>query len=299
MPVRGAQLRDDLVRVVPQVVLEHLDDRPARRAKGGDALRVAELVQEAPVEPTALHLDDDLFVAIDEVDPPDPVVLVPDVHLPHESPMPGAVRDLLESGLEVRRGGYVARRSRIQKSAHERGAGPAAPGQSFQGAVHQDDRREPAGQRVLERPLDLLWPRKRRGELEQRQRGTDRRDPAQRHDVVGEEQTRLVDDPEMVVVPPPDPIADDVEGPERETRHLPHRCRRLERQGGSLVVEVEDREHRVLVSRSRRARELENVAGAPMPTSDIGQVPYGGRAQTESGDLLPVGKPVLPGCERE
>lgn len=74
-------LADDDVGLMPDLDIGHLDHLEAGAREPVDALRVELLIDEAAVEPLALHLEDEGSVDGSEVDTTDPTILVTDVDL--------------------------------------------------------------------------------------------------------------------------------------------------------------------------------------------------------------------------
>src|SRR6478735_271348 len=106
----GADLGDDRGLPVPDLVVGDLDDDPARSSQTLEADPVTLAIEEPAVEECALHLDDHAKATVDEVDPPDPAVVVTDVDLTLERRLSRPLDDLLEPSLEVAVGRPIARR---------------------------------------------------------------------------------------------------------------------------------------------------------------------------------------------
>ena len=108
-------LADDDVGLMPDLDVGHLDHLEAGAREPVDALRVELLIDEAAVEPLALHLEDEGSVDGSEVDTTDPTVLVTDVDLTPQPGEPGLLQQLrdprLEPGCRPGRGPPLARRA--------------------------------------------------------------------------------------------------------------------------------------------------------------------------------------------
>ena len=242
----------NLRTVVPDVVFSCFVNEPTGRSQLLDAFAVAALIGKRGVEPVALHFDDGPQGTVDEVDPPDPVVLVADVDLANEVAEAHTPSNRLESALEATSGSDVSERPIREQRTHRSYAGPALARQLFEHGGESRDRREPRGQRVVERSLRSSRSEDRR-EIEDRSRRTGGRDAVEDQHVLRSEESRLVNHTDVRrAAAAPFSMAHDVDGSQREAGKPPSR-------GGRVMI---DHGFRAEIQRGERDPLLGRVGNA-------------------------------------
>jgi hypothetical protein len=181
-------------------------------------------------------------LAVDEVDATYPVVLAAHVNLTHEPAKARAACDVLEAGLAVRRARHVVEPASVEKRSHQPDARSSLSRQLSKHETQLPDGRQLGGNRVVHGAFDLQRPAQDGGEVEHRARGRRGRNSIENEDVLGEEETRLMQHAVVRVIATADAIARHVEWAGGEARQAPARCGTLVRDGRADRVEVEDRE---------------------------------------------------------
>jgi hypothetical protein len=152
----ASYLVDQFPRAVPDHEVVGLDDDPSRRPEPLDPHGVMAVIGEAAVEPLALHFQRDAVRSMDQVDSPDPTVLIAEIDLRCHRTLASPDQHFVDPSLEPALRGPEAHRPFGGQFTHQCGTPKSSRAQIVDQAVQVRPGHQPTVVAGVEQPGNPL-----------------------------------------------------------------------------------------------------------------------------------------------